>query len=47
MQRANKIYQILVEMYPEVRCELNYQDHFQLLIAGYYPHKQPMLKSTK
>lgn len=33
MQRANKIYQILVEMYPEVRCELNYQDHFQLLIA--------------
>jgi endonuclease-3 len=33
MPRANEIYRSLQAMYPEVRCELDYQNHFQLLIA--------------
>ena len=33
MLRANDIYLELLRMYPEVSCELNYQDLFQLLIS--------------
>lgn len=33
MSRANKIYQELARLYPEVKCELNYRNHFELLIA--------------
>jgi endonuclease-3 len=33
MSTANEIYQIISEMYPEARCELDYQNLYQLLIA--------------
>lgn len=33
MLTANEIYQILSKMYPEARCELNYANRYQLLIA--------------
>ncbi|MDD3999631.1 MAG: endonuclease III [Bacilli bacterium] len=33
MSRANEIHLELERLYPIVRCELDYQDHFQLLIS--------------
>lgn len=33
MSRANRIYSELERMYPEVKCELDYRNHFELLIA--------------
>ena len=31
--RAKAIYRILTKNYPNVRCELNYKNHYQLLVA--------------
>lgn len=33
MQRTNRIFEELARMYPDVRCELNYRNNFELLIA--------------